>query len=73
MKEKYLQEVVKLDNTLFDVHFSHQPAEPENGVPEDYEVVKVYLRKSIFDLMGFLSDETIERIVKQLEKQKGEI
>jgi len=73
MIPNYSKASIMLDKVPLDIDFVYCSAEPENGAPEDYDICNVYLHNSIFDISGLLSDDAMARIVKQLEKQKGEI
>jgi hypothetical protein len=68
---------IVIDNTPLDILFSYYAGEKATrdypGCPEEYEVDRVYIRNSIYDIYPALSEEYVKRIVKELEKQKGEI
>lgn len=68
-----ISRTVSIDGIPLLVAFSYGNAEPENGVPEDYDITAVYVLHAGEDIAGLLSEFTIERIVKELEKAKGEM
>jgi hypothetical protein len=65
------QETIKLDGLTMDVEFDYQPAERQTlehpGCAEEYDLCTVVVAG--VDIVSLISDETEERIIKELIKK----
>jgi len=70
-----MKTTVTLDGIVLEVEFNYCDAEPENGAPEQYDIINVYYADAVRKDLGYLfaRGDTLDRITKELEKQKGDI
>jgi len=66
-----MKTTVTLDGINLEVEFDYCDAEPENGAPEQYDITSVRSKDDFGALLW--RNDSIDRITKELEKQKGEI